>query len=104
MVKAAPGQVPLDFEPPKVRVTDPKTSRDASKSIRPGAIRALILNCLRQRPLATFQIAAILDKDRDSISPHMKPLENMGYIRRTGQTVKREKTNKECEVWELIPL
>jgi len=102
MVKPSPNQIPLDFFPVKTRKSDPKTSRDAARNIKQGTIRALILSVLGQRDLATFQIAAVLDKDRDSISPHMKPLEEMGRVKRTGQTVKNPKTGQNCELWKKI--
>jgi len=95
-------QMSLDFDPPKARLTDPRTSKDAAKSVKTGTIRALILNQLSTNNLATFQIAEILDMYRDSISPHMKPLERLGLIRRSGQLVKNPKTGKNCEVWEKI--
>lgn len=102
MVKPSPGQLPLDFYPSKARAKDPQTSHKAARNVREGTIRALILSVLRQRDLATFQIAGILDKDRDAISPHMKPLEQMGMVRRSGQTVKNPRTEQECEVWQIV--
>lgn len=100
MAKAAPGQYSLDFSA-KARKSDPATSKKAAEA-KHGTIRALILNTLRTHgPLATFQIAEILNKDRDSISPHMKPLAKLGHIQRSGGTVIREKTKKECEIWQI---
>lgn len=99
MKKVNPYQPSLEFPPSRARNTDPATSKKAASVIRPGSIRALILNTLNQGDFATYQIALILDKDRDAISPHMKPLEQMGEIERTGQTIQRPKTLKECEVW-----
>jgi predicted transcriptional regulator len=98
----APHQLSLDFYPTKTRYTDPETSKKAARNVKAGTIRALILHTLNNSNLATFQIAAILDRDRDSISPHMKPLEELGYIKRTGQTIVREKTGQQCVIWEKI--
>lgn len=101
-VKPSENQIPLDFYPSKARARDPKTSHDAARNVKDGTIRALILNTLSQGDLATFQIAIILDKDRDAISPHMKPLERMGMVRRLDQTVKNPKTGNECEIWQKV--
>jgi predicted transcriptional regulator len=103
MIKPVPSQVPLDFEPVKARAVDPKTSQDAARAINknPSKIRLQILAQLTIRNMATFEIATALGKERDSISPHMKPLERMGYIRRTGQT-KQRPGGRQCEVWQKI--
>ena len=98
--KPVPGQLPLDFDPPRARRSDPKTSHDAAAMVKAGTIRALILGVLKQRDLATFQIAEALGLDRDSVSPHMKPLEELGQVVRTGQTVASKK-GRQCEVWGI---
>lgn len=101
MTKPSPGQMPLDFEPVRARKSDPNTSHKAAATVKAGTVRALILHCLSTHNLTTEQIAAILDKPRDSISPHMKPLEKMGHVRRTGQ-VSVSNSGKECEIWEKV--
>jgi predicted ArsR family transcriptional regulator len=102
MPKIAPGQYKFDFSPPKARLSDPMTSHLAARGVNVHSIRGLILKTADESPvpLASFQIAKILDKDRDSISPHMKPLESLGYMKRSGQTVKRP-NGRDCETWEL---
>lgn len=96
----SPDQLPLDFEGVFVRKTDPNTSRLAAASIDPASIRGKILSALKTRDLATFQIAEQLGVDRDSVSPHMKPLEKLGRVVRTTQTVKSKK-GRACEVWRI---
>ncbi len=94
-------QIPLDFYPTKARAQDPKTSHDAARSIDSKSIRAKILAELSLRDLATFQIAKNLGLDRDSVSPHMKPMERMGLVRRTEKLVKSPK-GRNCEVWTKL--
>lgn len=101
MVKPSPNQIPLDFYPTKARARDPKTSHDAARAVKTGTVRAMILNQLSTANLATFQIAEILGVSRDVISPHMKPMEHMGLVARTGQTVKNP-NGRQCEVWRKI--
>lgn len=104
MIKVSPNQLPLDFDPSKARAVDPKTSRDAAK-FNPTGIRQRILSILYHagRPLATFQIADSMGIPRDSISPHMKPLERIGCVRRSGQTVVNPHSVRKVssEAWEI---
>lgn len=94
-------QMSLNFDPPKARLTDPKTSIDAAKSINARSVRGLILEILRDyEQLASYQIANLMRTDRDSVSPHLKPLERLGLIERTGQTVVSPK-GRQCETWRL---
>lgn len=99
-VQPVPGQAPLDFFMPRARKTDPMTSHKAANKIKPESRRGQILAILALRDAATFQIAAQLDVSRDCISPHMKPLELLGLIKRTGSVVRNPKGG-DCEVWGL---
>lgn len=100
-VKPSPSQIPLDFEPPRVRKTDPRTSHEAALGINITKQRQKILDVLNSGNYATFQIAERLNTDRDSVSPHMKPLERLGLVRRTGQTVKKP-AGRNCEIWQKV--
>lgn len=99
-VKPSPDQLPLDFYLPQARKTDPRTSHKAANAIKPESRRGGILEVLKLGNFATFQIAEMLDVSRDCVSPHMKPLERMNYVVRTGEVVKNPKGG-ECEVWAL---
>lgn len=97
-VKPAPNQLPIDWNPPRARRSDPKTSK-AAANINPTGIRLEILWALfyAETPLASFQIAESMNIPRDSVSPHMKPLLQAGFIEKTGQTVVNPKTRRKTE-------
>lgn len=104
-MKVSPGQLPLDFDRPQVRASDPNTSRAAIKGLNVTPIRTKILETIfeARRPLASFQIAEILGVPRDNISPHMKPLERSKHLYRTGQTVTNPLSARktQSETWGL---
>lgn len=92
--------------PQTARKTDPETSKQAAKKIDANSIRHRILSVLAHYPqgLATFELAIQMATPRDYISPHLKPLERGGWVRKTGETKvnPRSKQNKvESEIWQV---
>ena len=95
-----PEQITFAMEPVKVRRSDPATSKAAAAKLNNAGMRAKILSLLKEHggELATFQIAQKLGKGRDVISPHMRPLERLGFIVENGVVLNAE-TNCESTAW-----
>jgi hypothetical protein len=90
-------------QPVEVRQHDPETSRAAAVRLNPKSIRLKILRAmsLKGHALATFEIAEELQKGRDIISPHMKPLQHLKLVRKTGGQRLNIRTGCFSELWEL---
>lgn len=94
----------LDLMEAQTRANDPKTSKDAAKNIKADSIRRSILFILEKsgsEGLASFELALELSLPRDYVSPHLKPLERLGFTKKSGKTRLNPITsnNTECEVW-----
>jgi post-segregation antitoxin (ccd killing protein) len=83
------------------RRTDPYTSRKAAR-IKKGGVRARILKELiaANNGLATWEIALLISKPRDSVSPNMVKLKELGLVHRSSQVRINPATNQETEVWQ----
>lgn len=98
-------QIPLSFDQPRARRSDPSTSHRAAAKVNVVSIRQRILDALSvtwvldHDGLTTFELAEKFDSDRDAISPHMKPLERLGKVRRADYERVNPKTNCNCTVW-----
>ena len=89
---------------PRARKTDPDTSWNAARQVKANSMRHGILRTLIARAdgLATFEIYKAMGlPSRDYVSPHMKPLERGGWVRKTGETRRNPMTSgrTECEVF-----
>jgi DNA-binding MarR family transcriptional regulator len=83
-------QLEFDLDPPrrpKARRTDPGTSRKHLETLNTGTIAAAVYGELRTTPggLTSLELAMILPWSRVSISPMLKPMEEAGWIQRTGE-------------------
>lgn len=98
-------QIPLSFEPVKARHSDPKMSHVAAAKVNNVSIRQRILDALSvtwildHDGLTTFELAEKFDLGRDVISPHMKPLEKLGKVRRANYERANPKTSCKSTVW-----
>ena len=72
------------FDRAHARRTDPITSHQAARRVEPGLDRleALVLTWLREADLGatTKELSAILNLDRVTVSPRLKPLPRKGFI------------------------
>ena len=92
-------------EPPRVRTSDPATSHAAARALEPklGHLQMRILGTLNSaysRGCTTGEIARSIGEPRDSISPRMVPMEDLGLVARTGDTRKLE-GGRQQEVWRI---
>ena len=69
------------------RRTDPDTSHIAALTVDANKLEKLVVSALAQYPdgCTVKEISAILDIDKWSISPRMKPLEGKGLVERTAE-------------------
>jgi len=69
------------------RRTDPDTSHIAALTVDANRLEKLVVSALTQYPngCTVKEISVILDIDKWSISPRMKPLEGKGLIERTAE-------------------
>ena len=67
------------------RRTDPDTSHIAALTVDANRLEKLVVSALTQYPngCTVKEISVILDIDKWSISPRMKPLEGKGLVERT---------------------
>ena len=67
------------------RRTDPDTSHIAALTVDANRLEKLVVSALMQYPkgCTVKEISVILDIDKWSISPRMKPLEGKGLVERT---------------------
>jgi DNA-binding MarR family transcriptional regulator len=93
------GQISLlDEMEARARSGDPETSQRFFSKVREGTIRAEILIAMYgidYDKRTSYEIAKLMNKPRDHVSPHMKPLEKMGFIEKTKHIF------NDCEVWNL---
>lgn len=96
-----------DLGPPtRARDTDPETSHEAlADHVKQDSRRHEILSVL-SRPaffegLCTYEIADILGLRRDSVSSHMKPMERVGLVKRTGKTKVSTQSGNRNELWMI---
>ena len=75
-------QLPFDA---LARRTDPDTSHVAALTVDANRLEGLVVALLERHPdgLIVKEIAVLLDIDKWSISPRMKPLEEKGLVQRT---------------------
>ena len=75
-------QLPFDA---LARRTDPATSHVAALTVDANRLEGLVVALLERNPdgLIVKEIASLLDIDKWSISPRMKPLEEKGLVQRT---------------------
>ena len=75
-------QLPFDA---LARRTDPDTSHVAALTVDANRLERLVAALLQEHPdgLIVKEIASLLDIDKWSISPRMKPLEEKGLVQRT---------------------
>lgn len=95
----------LEVNPPSARKSDPITSHEAAKKIKPKSRRSTILRTMLDSGRygdTSFDIADDLGIDRDSVSPHMKPLLRLNLVYRSG-TRKNHKTGNDCDTYFLTP-
>ncbi len=85
----------------QARRGDPPTSHAAALTIKPGTLRARVLDALSDGPKSEHEVASILSKERVSVSPRFAELRDAGLIRQAGTKV-HAATNKECICWERI--
>ena len=69
------------------RRTDPDTSHIAALTVDANRLEKLVVSALTQYPngCTVKEISVILDIDKWSISPRMKPLEGKGLVERTAE-------------------
>ena len=69
------------------RRTDPDTSHIAALTVDANRLEKLVVSALMQYPngCTVKEISVILDIDKWSISPRMKPLEGKGLVERTAE-------------------
>ena len=69
------------------RRTDPDTSHIGALTVDANRLEKLVVSALTQYPngCTVKEISVILDIDKWSISPRMKPLEGKGLIERTAE-------------------
>lgn len=95
----------LDLSPNQVRENDPNTSKEAVRLVNQNLSqkRKMILKtiAMSKNGLASFQIAERLGIPRDSISPQMRPLEQLGCVIKSGRVKKNPLTNAHSEIWIL---
>ena len=75
-------QLPFDA---LARRSDPDTSHVAALTVDANRLEGLVVALLERNPdgLIVKEIASLLDIDKWSISPRMKPLEEKGLVQRT---------------------
>ncbi len=95
-----PGQ-----EPAHARSTDPSTSHEAAESMSTKRINTMQLKALTA--LARLggrgindQVVERSGKERNAITPRMRPLCNKGLVREAGKR-KSERTNSRQIVWQI---
>ena len=71
----------------RARRTDPDTTHVAALTVDANRLERLVLSVLRERPggCTVKELSVILDIDKWSISPRMKPLEEKELARRTAE-------------------
>lgn len=106
------GPPPDLFDPPtpppppehdgRARHTDPDTSHQAARKARTGRIDLLILCALAESiaRLAYWQLAHVTGEREVVISPRLKQIEKMGYLRRVVKEI-NPKTGRECWTCEI---
>lgn len=101
--RSSPDQLQFNFDlPPTARKTDPATSHAAAARIKTGSRRHEVLGVFKtygQTGATSLTVANILNRQRDSISPHIKPLILLGYLERTGLTEENTQTGNQCELY-----
>lgn len=91
------------FDYAHARRNDPATSKKAANEFRAGTLPAQIMALLRELgPLTEFEVAARIRRDRVSVSPRFAQLRDQGLIRVNGTKI-NPATNKEAQIWEIIP-
>lgn len=97
-------QLPLDFLGVTARKNDPNTSKEAAKSVDVKGIRLKIMNALNRyfpEGANSRQIAELLLLSRDSVSPHMRPLQILGYVYASAAKID-SKTSRYAIVWKSL--
>lgn len=86
------------FDGAYARSSDPQTSKDAARRVDVTKMegRVLVGLGLLEGSGTTAQIAKVMNTDKWSISPRMKPLEKKGEIRRTDMRWKGQ------IIWKLL--
>lgn len=95
----------FDFMEPHARLDDPDTSKDAAKMVTKtlrGRRKTILKAFVAKHPVpqASFQIGAFIGKPRDVVSPHLRPLETLGYLVCKGTTTNPD-THMRCIQWGL---
>ena len=98
-------QLPLDFDPRKLRRrTDPKTSDAAASSAK--ELRAkhhkIIIGALRESgDMTSEQISDIVSLDYWAVARRMRELCDANLIVETGQ-VRRNRSGRQATVWRVV--
>ena len=92
----------VDWLAGRTRKTDPKTSRAAAGKVNVRRLNTLVVNALRSGgPMTTEEIALVIRRRLQSVTPRMAPLANKGLIRNTGRT-RRGSSNRDRILWEVV--
>lgn len=94
-------QLNLDFSA-RTRKNDPDTSKKAAAKVDLGKVRKQVLleiSRFGQYGASTIELASSLGRQRDSVSPHIKPLIELGFIEKAPFVRKNPVTNNDCQVY-----
>jgi len=74
----------------RARTTDPRTSHDAAREIDTLSIEGRVVASLRlDGPATSHELAARLGLSLVTVSPRLRPLEELGLVRREGVRERR---------------
>jgi DNA-binding MarR family transcriptional regulator len=92
----------FDEEPHgRARRTDPETSHEAARLVNVTALQILVLTALNDHgPLTAREIATIVKKDLNTITPRLAPLVAAGAVLDTGKR-RLSPRNRRQIVWGL---
>lgn len=88
---------------PRVRNTDPQTSRDAAEDVQPADIWT-VLDVHRRHPdgVTDHELAAITGRVQTSVGKRRGELRDLGLIEDTG-TTRLSPSGAPCSVWRITP-
>lgn len=94
------------YEMPRVRNSDPETSHEAVHSMKKDSVQkldAVILKTIRDAAdgLTSHELAERMRKELVSVSPRLRPLTRMGFVKDSGERRRHPHSGRRAIVWKL---
>lgn len=101
-LRSDPRQLDLvDWLAGRTRKSDPRTSAKAASRVNVKRLNRQIMAALKSGPMTTEEIALVIRRRLQSITPRMAPLVQRGLVRNSGKT-RKGSSGRERIVWELV--